>query len=167
MSQNIDNGVLEAMVKAYADDCFSSVAASEEMNWPQLWWSGSNPSQVVLEYHRLVLSVEALRLYVAGRWSQLERRHLELLFNAIQSYKPGTKLPYSMQLQWDAITMMRNILEKLTNQPTFTMDCLQHLVKPQLLRESPPTIATDGLTLPQFESWTDQLTSTGHHEARQ
>ena len=166
-SQNIDNGVLKAMVKAYADKCFSSVAASEDQNWPQHWWFDSNPSIVVLEAYRMDVSAEALRLYVAGRWSQLQRRHLEVLFNAIQSYKPGTKLPYSMQLQWDAITMMRNILDKLTSQPGFTIDCMQHLVKLHFLRESPPTIATDGLTLPQFESWTDQLASKGHHEARQ
>ena len=158
------------MVKDYADWCFSSVAASEDAGWPQEpQWSFGGPETAtsVLKTYQDEVSAEALRLYVNGLWSQLKFEHAELLFNAVQNYKPDTKLPYSMQLMWDALTMIRNLLAAITDQPKYSLDCLQHLVEPQLLREVPPRAVTDGLTLPEFEAWSEQLATSGHHEARQ
>lgn len=158
------------MVKDYADRCFSSVAASEDAGWPQEpQWSFGGPDTAtsMLKTYRDDVSAEALCLYVDGHWSHLKFEHAELLSNAVHHYKPGSKLPYSMQLMWDALTMIRNLLAAITDQPKYSLDCLQHLVEPQLLREIPPRAVTAGLTLSEFEAWSEQLATSGHHEARQ
>ena len=121
----------------------------------------------LLRAYRESVAPKALLLYTSGRWSQLSAEQALLLANSAQNYNPDTKLPYIMHLRWDAIIMIKNLLISVSDQPDFRLDCMQHLVEVQTSSASPPRAATDGLSLAQFEAWTDELASKGQHEARQ
>ena len=136
------------MAHEYANRAFSSLEAAEDANWEFASSDTAEAEQEML-HHRQHLTAPSVKLFVQCQWSKMTRVQTELMFQAIESYKPGTRLRFSLQQMWDAIAMIRNLYKVLSNNQSYSFEALQHLAKqPAAL---PSKVSKEGLSLPQFE----------------
>ena len=139
---------LAKMAQEYSAWAFSSLSAAQNANWTFVAESTTAAEQEML-HHRQHLGAEAVMLFVQCHWSRMTWAHAEFMFNAIQSYKPETRLRFSLQQMWDAIAMIRNMYHGLTKSQSYSFEALQHLARQP---SAPPSIAAKaGLSLPQFQ----------------
>lgn len=90
--------------------------------------------------------------------------HANLMFNAIQSYKPETRLKYTLQQMWDAIAYVRNIYRTVSSNQSYSFEALQQLVKQPAVPASP--VSQEGLSLLQFEQLMTHVIKTRNLELR-
>ncbi len=136
------------MAHEYSAWAFSSLSAAQDASWTFVAQSTAAAEQEML-HHRQHLGAEALLLFVQCHWSRMTWAHAEFMFNAIQSYKPETRLRFSLQQMWDAIAMIRNMYQGLSKNQSYSFEALQHLAKQP--SAPPSTAAKAGLSLPQFQ----------------
>ena len=95
---------LVKMVKDYANWAFYSLSSAEDANWK---FSSAETAEKERLHHRQHLAPEAVQLFIQCKWTSMTLAHACLMFNAIQSYKPDTRLRYTLQQMWDTIAMIR------------------------------------------------------------
>jgi len=82
------------MAHEYANRAFSSLEAAEDANWEFASSDTAEAEQEML-HHRQHLTAPSVKLFVQCQWSKMTRVQTELMFQAIESYKPGTRLRFS------------------------------------------------------------------------
>ncbi|KAL3136217.1 hypothetical protein ABBQ32_007231 [Trebouxia sp. C0010 RCD-2024] len=90
--------------------------------------------------------------------------HANLMFNAIQSYKPSTRLKFTLQQMWDAIAFVRNVYRTASSNQAYSFEAFQHLAKQPT---TPPSkVSQEGLNLQQFDRLMAHLKKTGKDDLR-
>ena len=90
--------------------------------------------------------------------------HANSMFNAIQSYKPDTRLIYTLQQMWDGIAYVRNIYHTVSSNQSYSFEALQHLAKQPAV--TPSAVSQEGLSLQQFEQLMTHVIKTANLELR-
>ena len=134
------------MVIDYAQWAFRNLESAKEANWE---FTSPEAADQELLHHRDGLAPAAVHLFLQCRWSAMTVAHANLMFNAIQSYKPTTRLKYTLQQMWDAIAFVRNVYRTVSSNQGYSFEVFQHLAKQPAI--PPSTVSREGLSLQQYD----------------
>ena len=149
------------MARDYAKWAFYSLSAAEDANWE---FTSPQTAEQEMLHHRKHLASEAVQLFLQCRWSAMSVAHANLMFNAIQSYKPETRLKYSLQQMWDGIAYVRNLYRTVSSNQSYSFEAVQHLAKQPTVPAA--KVSKEGLTLQQFEQLMALMIKTGNDDLR-
>lgn len=169
--QILEMGFLAALAKEektvimmaldYAQWAFQSLDSAKDANWE---FTSPEAADQELLHHRDELAPVAIHLFVQCRWSAMTVAHANLMYNAIQSYRPATRLKFTMQQMWDGIAFVRNVYRTLSTNQAYSFEAFQHLVKqPAIL---PAMVSQYGLSAQQFDQLMAHLIQTGNEDLR-
>lgn len=149
------------MALDYAQWAFQSLESAKDANWE---FTSPEAADQELLHHRDELAPVAIHLFVQCRWSAMTVAHANLMYNAIQSYRPATRLKFTMQQMWDGIAFVRNVYRTLSTNQAYSFEAFQHLVKqPAIL---PAMVSQYGLSAQQFDKLMAHLIQTGNEDLR-
>ena len=149
------------MARDYARWAFRSLSSAEDANWG---FTSPETAEQEMLHHREHLAPEAVELFLQCRWSFMTVAQANLMYNAIQSYKPNTRLKYTLQQMWDGIAYVRNIYRTVSTNQSYSFEALQHLAKQPAVPSS--QVSQEGLSLQQFEQLITHVIKTGNLELR-
>ena len=149
------------MARDYARWAFCSLSSAEDADW--VFTSPETAEQEML-HHRTHLAPEATQLFLQCRWSYMTVAQANLMYNAIQSYKPDTRLNHTLRQMWDCIAYVRNIYRTVSSNQSYSFEALQHLAKQPAI--PPSQVSQEGLSLQQFEQLMTHVIKTGNLELR-